>query len=484
MLLLLSLACAPAVVLIPGQPPADTAQEELEVLSPAARPQGAVGGVMVVEWTAEVPGLSWVEYGFGDELELATSASWQDHDPHRIPVMGLKLGREVHYRGLTLTEDGALLTSPVQVMDVPPPHPDLVPSHLEVSSPRAHQGYVLTSQIHKGQTWVVILDADGDVVWTWLEKFETTIPMVRLHPDGRSLVYSRHAQDHTLDWGEVVEIALDGEGGARRTHTHNGHHAFVQLPDGKYGRISLRREELMIEDQLTLVSADRIIEVLSGSLDRQRYEVVFDFLEDYEREPGEEIFELPPMAGGADWTHANSLAFLEPPAGSDTWGQPSRCAGDYFLGARNLNAVFRINRCSGRIRWQLGGSGSDFDLSPDDAWHGGHFSEVWEGGLLMMDNGGTEDGSRVVEYAWDEEQGTVEAVWQYSHPEAGQVAFLGDARRLPSDHVLVSWTSLGTLEEVTREGEVLWRVQADLGGAWGRVLWVPELPGFQGTPPG
>jgi single-stranded-DNA-specific exonuclease len=48
-------------------------------------------------------------------------------------------------------------------------------------------------------------------------------------------------------------------------------------------------------------------------------------------------------------------------------------------------------------------------------------------------------------------------VWQHADPEGLLEGWLGDARRLPRDHVLVAWSTADRIDEVTRDHERLSR---------------------------
>lgn len=443
--------------------------EEVE-LSPTTTTQPDFGGLVRVSWEAGTAGESWVEYGLDGVLDQRTPSYDELHSVHEVVLLGLKLGREYDYRVCTLTDAGELLVSEVGIIDVPPPPSELIPAALQVHASQAHQGYVIVPQVSPGGTWITILDADGDYVWVWRGEPGATILELELHPDGHTLLYEQQHVDQEVDRGEVGELPLDGQGKIVHTRTYQGHHAFAQLPDGSFGRLSMEQQELEIDGKSHVVTGDRIIEVEHGNQDLSQYEVAFDFFEDYPVEPGPEILEEGEWVEGADWTHANSLAYL--PAQGE---EPDPQGGFYYLGARNLDTILKIDRRTSELVWQMGGDHSDFSMSPGTAWTHGHFSELWDDGVLLMDNGLGGDTSRVVEYHWDDVIHRVDAVWEYEHPDGLWISFLGDARRLPSDHVLVSWTSAGTLEEVSRDGEVLWQVQLDVGGTWGRVLWVPDL---------
>ena len=162
-----------------------------------------------------------------------------------------------------------------------------------------------------------------------------------------------------------------------------------------------------------------------------------------------------------EWTHGNSVMWLED---SD----------DLLIVARLIDAVLRVDRQSGEVLWQMGGRDATLDYAdPSLAFSHGHASDAWEDGFLVFDNGSHRDppASRVVEYAVDGE--TARATWIHDDPRF--VEFLGDARRLPSDDVLIAWSPLGVVEEVTRAHEVVWRLTFPTDVIAGRVRWLPRL---------
>ena len=100
-------------------------------------------------------------------------------------------------------------------------------------------------------------------------------------------------------------------------------------------------------------------------------------------------------------------------------------------------------------------------------------SDVWDGGMLVFDNGYHHDprASRIVEYAVDTEARTVTRGFTFDSETEEFNALLGDGRRLPNGNILVSWTLQGVLTELTRDGDVGWRNSVDLGTATGRLAY-------------
>jgi hypothetical protein len=175
-----------------------------------------------------------------------------------------------------------------------------------------------------------------------------------------------------------------------------------------------------------------------------------------------------------DWTHTNSITYAP---GSDS----------LYVYGRYMDALWKLDRATGALQWQLGGPGGDFttvaggslwDSSETSVlWSHAHMTDVWDGGALAFDNGDHADPkvSSVVEIAWDEQARTASEVWRYTHPAGAFMFVLGDARRTPEDTVLISWTMLGEVTEVDRSGAVLWEATVPGGLDISRVRHVNDL---------
>lgn len=83
--------------------------------------------------------------------------------------------------------------------------------------------------------------------------------------------------------------------------------------------------------------------------------------------------------------------------------------------------------------------------------------------------------SDVREYSFDDDGGEAELVWSYS-PDPCVFSFsLGDVSRLDSGNSLVTFSNQGQIDEVDPDGELLWRLNASLGGAIGYTTFLEDL---------
>ena len=69
----------------------------------------------------------------------------------------------------------------------------------------------------------------------------------------------------------------------------------------------------------------------------------------------------------------------------------------------------------------------------------------------------------------------VELVWSYEPDPALFCFSLGDVRRLPSGNTLVDFSVKGQVDEVTPDGDVVWRLTLGMGGALGYMTWLEDL---------
>lgn len=104
-------------------------------------------------------------------------------------------------------------------------------------------------------------------------------------------------------------------------------------------------------------------------------------------------------------------------------------------------------------------------------------SHLWDGGMVVFDNGYHHDQSvsRVVAYSWDEGDNSLAVDWQFTDPESRFIQLLGDGRWLDNGNYLTAWTSAGIIAEVTPKGEIVWQVELEVGTGVGRVTMLDNL---------
>ncbi len=447
--------------------------------------------VVHLTWNLLAPaGEHWVEYGLDGAFD---QQSPREPSGNTATMLGLKSGREYSFRVVVETPAGARIESESGALQVAAAPAEL-PTFTVGEDDRAAQqagGVVLTSLLQDGDAWVVVIDRDGDYVWSVRADEQINIPGVRLDNASTGVVYTQNARKGSGNEAVSGIVHQPFNGSPRTlTATEDAHHDALQLPDG---RIAFLREytepDVVLEDGETVdLGVDAVALAEEGLLDARAADTIFDFKAHYPEEPWRvcQHFDDPALGGGKDWVHANSLLY-EPDGNT------------LLVNSRNLDALLALNPDTGEPLWQIGGRYGDFsDIDGDtigasaDAWQvegpnrtwwsHAHLSHLWEDGFVLFDNGYHHDPtvSRVVEYSLDIPGRSIQKTWEFASETGEFDPLLGDVRKLDNGNYLVSWTLQGMITEVTPEGVVVWRASASLGNATTRVRWLADLYGAGG----
>lgn len=163
-----------------------------------------------------------------------------------------------------------------------------------------------------------------------------------------------------------------------------------------------------------------------------------------------------------DYIHANSV-----------WRDTD---GNIIVSFRHLDEVVKISGTSGAIIWRLGGSRSknnQFTWLNDerDGFTGfSHQHTAYRtsaGNLMMFDNGNLKPvhSSRAVVYKLNEQQQTVERIWEYYPSNEIATTSMGSVQELPNGNIVIGWgtNSRGALlTEVDRNGAILAQVTSPI----------------------
>lgn len=376
---------------------------------------------------------------------------------HRISLRGLYPGAAVEVTPVVTTGSGddrgetvALAPEGLQGL----PTVDVIVYEPDEVAP----GLVLTSLHGFDLSWPVILDRQGRIVWGTLRGW-ASIPSPTLGSDGA--IWFNPSAHHIEDYRFFVRTTPDGEE-LRLVNAPLQHHDFVELPDGTIAYLGVEVVEAEVDGVVVDVISDLVMELPAGGLGAVATRFALESVVDIER-PCEHFDDSHYGLDAHDWSHANSLLYLE----DDD---------QFLMMSKNLDALFAIDRQTGGLVWQLGGAGSDFSTTSRPFSHA-HMSDWWDGGMLVFDNAYHHEGqvSRVVEYAVDIEGRTYEEVWSFDHPEGAFVQSLGDARRLPNGNVLVSWHDERQMMEVTRDGRIVWWIETSAEMGFARASWISGL---------
>jgi hypothetical protein len=456
------------------------------VASLTLNPEGnsPLAALLAVSWDREFT----VEVELDDGSESSVLVFDETALEHSLPVLGFKPDRSYTLRVSLHTRTGSLLRrirEPFMVTTGPLPE-DMPEIELRSADSRKMEPGLTLFATALGGSYIVVVDSAGDVVWYLIPEpaFITDVRQL----GGGNIMFMSNAEVMEVDMlGRTIRRFVptlpgdpDPESGTR-VDDPGGlgfHHEAYPLAGGGY--LTLGEEIADVQhyhvsdtdpsvfDTVSVVS-DTIVEFDEDGV-VQSSVALLDIL-DTSRVSYESI-SRDPLNTNNRWTHGNAVI----PAGGR----------DVVISSRNQNALVRLDRDTGEIKWILGTHENwstpwdPYLLTPvggDLEWPYHQHAPVWtpDGNLVLFDNGnhraspydGTmpmafEDSySRAVEYRVDGENMTVEQVWQYGAglPEKLYSAFMGDADYLPvTDNVLITFGAVEGFGSVT---------SADMGrGKW------------------
>jgi hypothetical protein len=160
--------------------------------------------------------------------------------------------------------------------------------------------------------------------------------------------------------------------------------------------------------------------------------------------------------------------------------------GDLLLSLRQTDAVYRIDKTTGSIRWKLGGNSVVGDREqhlaiehdPEKTFHGQHDARFQpNGNISLYDNqtwfAGT---ARGIEYHVDTHAGTARLVWQYQSPDGKNSEGTGGFRRYANGNDnLITWGLKPNVlfTEVDAAGNLLLNVTFPIGDEPYRTIKAP-----------
>lgn len=427
--------------------------------------------VAALEWSPDDPSVTeaWVEFGRGGVAEFTAPVDLSDGEPYTATLLGMKTATDYDAWVVAETSDGSVTTDVATfgTGSLPTGLPWL---ELEVDAAASDMasGFLITSMF-TGTPAPVILDGDGEIVWWYLEEDDSfQINRARMSRDGK-YVYYWSPNVHGLSQPGAGPGANDSGGGAEQKLVRvsldgtdvqtwdltEGHHDFLELPDGTLAYLEYDTRQVGVDD----VDGDRIMEMDEAGDVVEVYSVWNDFEYVDDDDPG--------GAGPPEgWTHSNAIRYQ---ASDDS----------YYVSLRAQDGILKIDRASGELLWALGTGLSDF-TDPDGEtaafFNAQHGFEVLDGSLLVFNNGDAEEtASRALEVAVDEATFEAEIVWEYAPQPDVFCPTLGDVHRFDSGNTLVLFSTAGQAEEVTPDGEVVWRLSADIGGALGYGVFTNTL---------
>jgi len=409
-----------------------------------------IATVVTVTWSADFDEIddAYVEFGPDDAYGRVAPVDLSDGPPYESVLLGSKPASEVHFRAGG-EAGGEIVTSHDQVATTGAVPSDLPEMSTETMA-EVDDGFIVTSTFAVAPG-AVILDRDGEYVW-WYEapSDDFQVGRAQMTEDRQHVIFWSVNLAGGPDGGsqadqELVRVSVDGTQVDTRS-VPDGHHDFTVMPDGgiTYIEYDVRDGE----------EGDRIVEVSPDGTETEIWSVWDDF--ESTGETG---------GPGETFSHFNAIDYY---ADEDA----------FYVSSLGLECLFKIDRGSGELHWTMSGDHSDFTLADGDTqlFDRNHQFHRLDGSMLVFVNGDEQTNcSDAREYAYEDGGGEVELIWSYT-PDPSVFTFsLGDVARLDSGNTMVTFSNQGQIDEVDGDGDVAWRLSAEMGGAVGYATFLQDL---------
>jgi len=398
-----------------------------------------IATVVTVRWTTAVPTTGYVEFGPTSKLGARTPSDAAAATDHTAILLGLTADTPAYYRAVSAENGAAVARSGVK---------NIRTGNLPVGMPAltrtgtGYDGFVVVPVL--GQTTaVVIINANGDIVWYHSDDRMLDFYRARLSIDGKSLLYNAaQISGEPSAASELVRVSLDGSQSTSIPIPFLAHD-FVEHPDGTLGAIAF-------DDQTDAsgnrVRGNKVVEVAPDGSNQRTVWTSWDCF-DPVATPGDD-----PAQG---WTFSNALDY-----------DPVEDV--YYVGMRNFSSIAKVNRTTGACEWVLGLYGSTFTFASGSArfLHEHQFDVVGNHILVMDNDGAPGDVSRVLEYELDFTAMTATQVWSYTANPSVYTFVLGEPIRLADGGTFVNWSTAGQMERLDAAGNQVWKLNTGAGFAF------------------
>jgi hypothetical protein len=131
-----------------------------------------------------------------------------------------------------------------------------------------------------------------------------------------------------------------------------------------------------------------------------------------------------------------------------------------LISARDTSAIYDVDRASGRIRWTLGGKGSDFRLGPGAQFYFQHDAHMLSNGRISMFDDGAgpprlNPFSRGIILQLDQRRHKAKLVRQFARSSDTSAQSEGSLQRLPGGNVFVGYGSEPFFSEFSPRGRLV-----------------------------
>ncbi len=427
-------------------------QPSIEITDVAITTSETVPSVVHVSWRTSAPSTCTVDYGVPGELALSRDEQGEPSTTHALTLVGLAPGADggmiIHAEADGERSSSSELIFTTGFLPAASPYVTLA----QHDSERANGGFTLVPIRHDEQAWISIIDDDGTVVWTCERPHNSH--KVLLAPDGSGVIFNEVTHLAEVDWvgDSIHHVDWDCQEVWSIT-VPNSHHDFTMLDQDRFAIIGYSTKETEIEGETITLLGDTIIEVHRDGTTR----LLWDLFEENDVEVAvSNERSVDQTIQMMDWSHGNYLS----------WQQEEQA---YLVVLRHLDAVAAVDGESGAQRWMVSNNWGDYQSASEPIFTWPHSSELVGGDLLVFNQTYKEiedTCSHSLLLSLDAGAGLATPADQYENQECSKVSYLGNAQALANGNTLVTFSDAGLVDEVTPEGELVHRLQLDLGWAF------------------
>ncbi|MCB9762902.1 MAG: aryl-sulfate sulfotransferase [Alphaproteobacteria bacterium] len=414
--------------------------------APEIRVLDAAPTVVEVRWPADGEDEAWVDFDGGRAPAALDDEGWW-----RAMLLGLTQNADVTLTAATRAGDRVREGQAQGVTTGL--FPAGLPTMVVSGDPGPLDGRFLLGSLAGEHAAVVILNAEGELVWARVIPEGYASPQARLALGGGAVVHNVVDVGRMDDVGALNWVGFDGEV-QRALETPGAHHTFAEQAPGEVGYLAV---DVRTDDQGAGVVGDALVEVDADGQTTTVFSTWDQWPVRYRPQP---LF----FPQGYDWTHGNALEYVPE---RDAW---LACFG-------NIDTIAEMSRADGAVDFVIGAEG-DYVFEPPESAIDFPHAPLWldERRLVVFDSG--EEGGRPAQVTiFDIDRDSGVANVEHLIREGLPVNALGSAVPVGDDHLLISWGSDGVAGLYTLEGDAVWDLKVQAGGFFARLEVIDDLYG-------
>ena len=394
----------------------------------SAETSGSIPTAIEIQFSTAAEGVGWVEVD-GIATGASEPGTEHTHIVYGPPISDLSVIAVVEVDGQR-HESEAFTVTTGQLL---PETPTLDVTIDKLSSHEGAEELILVAHLYGTPTsWTIISDLSGQILWAISQESQglSIQPMLE-----RGAVMENLTHYNDLSSSSLRTVDLMGNILSERS-TPGAHH-FFELVDGE--PLWIRADSRRVDAQL--VVGDALIwgdeEIFS----------TWDHINHYTSTPFTPSIE--------DWTHAN-------------WIHHNPERDTFLMSLAKQSTIIELSR-GGEPLQILGGTNSHVFIPDDDHPHHPHGAHWLGPDLVVMTT--TNEQSTVRQYKLDGQE--MVAVNTLGADNNFHAHVLGEAQPLKNSMLLVSWGSVGVVQVLSSDNEVLWEAHSELGHFISQVFMLP-----------